>query len=544
VHIARPALLVALVTLAPATAAAQFRYMGVVDVREVYNSDVLDLEASADTDTTNPDLITEVEPGLRFYLGGPRSLLSVRYGFRGQIYTWTADPDRGGPLLGYGNDLSLMLGYLLSERTEFGISSQTSQGTENITQQAAAQGSGAVQPVAPRLAVGSRYVTETLSIGVMHLLTEEWSIRPLLTGFLYWPYGQPPSELRPDEAGTTPNPVYGGTFANQVVWNYATGSLLLGFETSLTSDRLDDAHKLNLGIQKKEWLHLFHDDWLTLIVSTTVGWRWQITPFLDTLLGAGFAYNRMDRYDSEERVVNPSNTPAPLGEAVIRFRRGRNLVASLNYAHGWTRQPELGQASTAETDTVGLYGFYGLQNWTFETIASFLYLRLASHTDQPTGIDASKGFTGEAVASYLIYPGFSASASYRYDTLFGAITATGEPPPADVDRHLITIGISVAWPPPPPQDVRLTRRESEHEPMFLLGQNAVGGGDPRQQQRGLSFRPEQQNRAVPPWQQGTVRPERRPEGTSLLPPEPDEEPPTAGQRREEEDDSAYYSWPR
>jgi hypothetical protein len=47
--------------------------------------------------------------------------------------------------------------------------------------------------------------------------------------------------------------------------------------------------------------------------------------------------------------------------------------------------------------------------------------------------------------------------------------------PSDYERHMATVGISLVWPPPPPQDVRLNRRESEFEPVFSL----VGGEERR-----------------------------------------------------------------
>jgi len=518
------------------------RYVAVVDVKEVYNSNVFELEGGADSGG-EWDMITELRPGIRMYLGAPRGLLSLRYDFLGQVFMRTPDPTSSMPLVGYGNNLALTYSYLLGYRTELGISSRFTQSTENITQQAPMGSNGTVRPMAPRLAVGARYVSEALSLGLMHLLDQNWSIRPMVEGDVYYPYGGPPPAPPVEEQPPLgPSPILGATFSTQVIRAWSTSSLIMGVQGNILADYLDDPHKTAIGIEAK-YHSLFPDYWMTYILSATVAWRWQLNEFLDTLLGGGFAYHRIDRYNEGTMTVVPANSPAPLGEAVLRYRRGRNISASVGYAHGWTRQPELQYASTAETDTVSLYGFYGLQSWTFEAIASFLYLRIQSHDDQG-GTDAYKTISTQGVVSYLLRPGFSIEASYQYDSLFDRVIATGmvTGAPSTVDRHTVTLGISLAWPPPPPQEIRLTRRESEYEPMFMLGQ---GGGAEEQQRQRMMLRsvPTSTTRTPPPWQQGLVRPERQPGPASLLP-EREENPPTPERQEDEQDDSGYYSWPR
>jgi hypothetical protein len=85
--------------------------------------------------------------------------------------------------------------------------------------------------------------------------------------------------------------------------------------------------------------------------------------------------------------------------------------------------------------------------------------------------------------AYLLRPGISVELGYQLEVVRDPIPprlVPGAPPPPattvpDYERHLVSLGVSFAWPPPPPQDVRLNRRESEYEPVF----NLVGGEERR-----------------------------------------------------------------
>jgi len=534
-------LLVVLLALWASTARAEVRFMGVADVRGVYNSNVVELEAtSIDPSQRSGDIITEVEPGLRLYWGLARGLFTLRYSFEGQYFAQTKDPETGGPLLGYGNNLHLGYAYLISPRVELAFSNLFRQGTENITQQSTLGASGAVNPLAPRLAVGSRYFTNVTGAGVSYLINQAWSVRPQAHFDTYYPYSIPTTEpTTPGEVSQPgPNPVYSVTLGNLLTRSFATSVLLFNLEGSFHADQLDREHRKALGVQDR-YLDTFPEFWTTLIVGASAAWRWQITDFLDTHLGGGFSLASIDRVDTTNQVLLQELTPAPLAEAVIRYRRGRNLLASFGYSHGWTRQPELGQSSVAQTDALTLYGFYGLQDWTFEAIGSYLYLSMTTHAGSQG--DSNMVATGELVASYLLMPGFSIEASYRYDTLFNRILGEGVAStvrvPPTVERHVATLGISVAWPAPPVQEVRLTRRESQYEPLFSIGQGTTAVAA-RERERNQMLRPQEQIRRTPaPWERGTT-----PTGPPSLLPPPEEEPPMPD--RSEEDDSGYYSWPR
>ena len=87
-----------LVLLSGAPAAAQLRYMGALDVREQFNSDVYAGRAS-EPGVPEPerrwDFISELEPSLRLYYTGERSAAYLRYNFLLQVYALTEVSPKG-----------------------------------------------------------------------------------------------------------------------------------------------------------------------------------------------------------------------------------------------------------------------------------------------------------------------------------------------------------------------------------------------------------------------------------------------------------------
>ena len=167
--------------LSPRPAAAQFRYLLGMDLRETYNSNVLAGAGAADW-----DLVSEAEPSLRFYYNTHRSLLWLRYGFLFQFYARTNDPAAGRRLLGYANDLQIEYTHLLSQVSAFRVIDRFDQGTENTSVGAGLSDAGQLSPA--YLTTGSKFITDAMILELQHLFTNQWGIRPRAVGSFYYVY--------------------------------------------------------------------------------------------------------------------------------------------------------------------------------------------------------------------------------------------------------------------------------------------------------------------------------------------------------------------
>jgi hypothetical protein len=567
--------------LSPSLASAQFRYLAVGDARQSFNSHVYDLDIQGVDPGTNRGLVTEVEPGIRFYLGQRRSLLSMRYSFLGQMILIMRSPIE--EVTGYGNRMQLNYTYRASPRTDFGVLNRFNQGTENVTMPPAVNAAGL--PTTAQLVTAGSVMNESLRVGVEHLLAPRWAIRPQLTGEIYYPYGDPPSEDIPERT-----PVYTTELAVRLAWGWFQGSaLVLQVGGSVLYQDTDPVQLLPDRVEGGQVVSYQNERsalpryWRTLIGGATLAWRWQFTEFLDAEIAGGAQYYTEQYFCDVQlnlacppTLIDDEGGAAPLVEGFIRYRRGDRLTATVGYGHGWTRQNELATSATTETDRAGLNIQYTFKDWVFEGMAAFLYMRTVLRGIQDDGgfPDGSKALTGELMASYRLRPGLSIGVSYHVDGLMDRSPVLVpiseeqvlgiEPTPAncplngnrlnciltpnDIVRHIFTVGISVAWPPPPPQDVRLTRRESEYEPVFFIGESVVGdtgGGGATRRSTAAVPGTGRRRRTRPTWMGGVETP--APVGpASILPerPEQEEQPPLPDQAEEQQEDESYYSWPR
>jgi len=438
----------------PGSARAQLRYLLHGDVRESYNSNVYAGAAAAEW-----DMVTELEPGFRLYYNMPTSYLWLRYFLLFQIYARTEDPSAGRMLFGYANNLDLEFTHLFTQRTGILLLNRFNQGTENTSVFGQVSEAGSYQ--GGFLTTSSKYISERPRLELQHLFSQRWSMRPRLDATFYYGY-----DRSTDPNILTPPDVWEVTPSIRVELGFENDLLFfdLGF-TALSEKRAAGNPFVYPGSLS------------TYVIEGGLGWRHYFNEFWDVHLTIGLDYRGREFYGGQDPnwTVDIQGAWGPLGSAGVRYRRARNLILALDYAHRYELTIELGNATTADTDEITFEAEYNLHDWRFELAAGFRYLRAASRElDAP--VADTKLFRGSATVSYLIRSGISVEAAYALDLVRDRpiLSQSGTPilgqPPPDWDRHLITIGFSFAWPAPPPQDVRLTRRTSEYEPIFSPGE--------------------------------------------------------------------------
>jgi hypothetical protein len=474
--------LAALVATTAATtgeARAEIRYLTHIDAREVWNSDIY---AGVPFQKSSWDMITEIEPGLRFYLGVPRNLLYATYNLLFQVYARAQDPDAGRNLIGYANTLRLGYHYLIDRRTEFAITDRFYQGTENTMIR------GEVNPAGGYamgfFTTGSKYVADSLTFGLHHAFNERWSNSTLLTGEFYMPYG---ANLTYNGQYLPPPNTITATLGDLVTRAFTSSALYLAtdFGYLLENRPLDyrDGNGHAVFAQFPQNLSSF-------IFGMLLGWRHELSPLWDYRLGAGFDVRAVQQYvNLEPRESYPPwiNTTgfgtgiSPAAEAAIRYRYEHYFVATLGYSHRTSFIPEAGVSTTAQTDEVGLAMYSILGHLRLDVEGAYRYIAVTSRVENAEDSSGMHEARALAALSYGILPGVSVEASYQFEAVKNRYNLAGvnsdslavQSAYTDYFRHLIMVGISLVWPPPPPQDVRLSRRESEFEPLFTL--EGVGG---------------------------------------------------------------------
>lgn len=463
------AVALAVAAFAPSTVHAQFRYLLGVDLRETYNSNVF-----AGVGEPSWDLVSEAEPSLRFYYNTPRSLLWMRYGFLFQFYARTDDPTAGRRLLGYANDLQLEYTHLFGPVTALRILDRFNQGTENTSVGARLSDAGQLSP--GFLTTGSKFITDSLIFELQHLITSQWGVRPRVDGGFYYVYDR---VAQPNLAA--PPTTWTVEVSNRVEYAPSDANLFyldLGF-TTLNEQR--DIYPMPL---------------YTYFGEAALGWRHYWNDFWDTSLSLGIDYRSRQLYDETTQLTDYFGSWGPLGAAMIRYRYGRTLYVALEYSHRYEALIEFAESTSAEADEVGLAFDWILGDFRIEANAHFRYLRAATRRANVEEQEGTKIGRFDATLAYRILPGLSIEAGYQLELVRDQLPAASTAPSPvaayqSYDRHQAMLGISVLWPPPPPQDVRLNRRESEYEPVF----NLVGGDERRMGEQGAS-REEERARAA------------------------------------------------
>ena len=488
--------------LIPAPAASQLRYMGSLDIREQFNSDVQAGVASEpgvpESDDPPWDFVTEIEPTVRLYYNTPRHQISLRYALLFQVYADTEDDSTGNNLMGYANTLQAGYGYLLQRGTELAIQNRLAQGTEQAMVSGYMAGS---TPRAGYHTTGSKFLTDSLTLGLAHEFNARWALVSQVFGDVYLAYDR----FIDDHNRLIPPP-----------WNFGvavTESLRRNFGVGVL--RVD----LNYG-----WVRQYYDQDIspfrgafpeeldTMMGSAMLGWQQRLSERWDYSLGLGVDVRALQEYEVVSPCIRVGGVPTchaenrgygdpgwgPAGEAMLRFAWESWLGATLGYSHRTQRYIENRVGVAAEADEVGASFFAYLEKWHFDAHGAFRYMRISSQQLGAESETATMLGRAHAGVAYVIIPGVSIDLAYDFESTEDAVTyqwqepqaggATDtEPVSASYMRHLVTIGVSLAWPPPPPQALRFMRRESEYDPVFS---REFGGAAEGQSQAGELTNPD------------------------------------------------------
>ncbi len=508
-------LFLVLALLAPHRPAhAQLRYMGSLDVREQFNSDAF---AGVQPEPgvpqqSEPDLITIVEPALRLYYNWPRNLLYLRYGLRLQFHALVQDSNGtqtttdDGLLFGYANNLDLGYNHMFSHRTELAVVNRTRQGTETTSVSGYVGAGGS--PQFGLFTSGNKYVSENVELSLHHQINEQWSIGPRLVAEAYFPYDRDALvDFDADvQSRIIPPPMNQGlTLSTRAQRAFSIGAL------SATVD-LSYIHEYYTP-DVAQYQGMFPPHLSTVLGAATLNWRHQLSELWDYTVGAGFDVRLRQQYQASSVAGAPAENTGfddpgfgPIVEGSVRFRWQRNLAATLSYAHRTQRVIENAVSTASEMDEVGLDFYWIVDPWRFDLFGAFRYMRnenraINSGATQGDLDDTMLGRASAAVG-FLVMPGLSLELQYNFeiannalaffancsqplDPNTGACPGTQQVQPSSYAyrRHLVTFGVSMAWPPPPPQDVRFNRRESEYDPVFI--RDGTSANDDQQQETGL-----------------------------------------------------------
>ena len=501
----------ALCLTAATPAGAQLRYMVTLDVQEQFSSDAfagVQPEPGAEQQS-QPDLITIFQPAVRLYYNWPRNLLYMRYGLRLQLHALvqdangTQDPADDRLLLGYANRLDLGYNHMFSHRSEVAVINRLRQGSETTSVSGYVGSAGTAQP--GLFTAGSKYLAETLRLAYHRQLNRRWSIAPRLLTEAYFPYDRDVLlEYQPDiQSRIIPPSTNVAVTQSTAVRHAFTDIGTLGFTLDLSY--LHQYYSADV----EQYQGIFPEHLNALVAAASVGWRHQLSQQWDYTLGAGFDVRLREQYEAApqagQAAVNLGfQDPdfGPVAEGSIRYRWQRTLSVTLSYAHRTQRLIESSVSTASEVDQVGLDAYWLVNPWRFDLFASFRYMRNTSNLagqDSQEDLDDTMLVRANASVGYLVRQGVSLELSYNLEFANNAVAffascdqitgaqCTGSrlvtPESYDYLRHLVTVGVSLAWPPPPPQDVRFNRRESEYDPVFV--RDSAGASDEQEQRNTL-----------------------------------------------------------
>lgn len=529
------AAVIALSLVAHQQAHAQLRYMVSLDVQEQYSSNVF---AGAQSEPGLPDpeqwdLITVLEPAVRLYYNWPRNLLYSRYAFRFQFHTMTRDTqgtaqtDDDGLLFGYANELHLGYNRMFSRRTELALINRFRQGTETTSAAGYTGSNGAAQ--FGFMTTGSSYFSDTLEASLHHQLSPNWSLTPRLVGEAHFPY-----DLIVHEQLIPPPMNQAVTASVRLQRAFSIGALSLIADGSYIheyySQDVEQFGSAPIGDPTR--VARFPSDLHSVVAALSLLWRHQLNEQWDYTLGAGIDVRLIQEYTAGDAATGAGaenlgfGEPGfgPIGEASLRYRWRRTLGVTLSYSHRTRRLIENAVSTATETDEVGLDAYIMLQSWRFEVFGAFRYMhntnRAVGQTNQEDLDDTMLG-RARALVVYAIMPGLSVEAGYELELADSSLaffvndqqidpSLRPEVRPSSYARHQVTVGVSFAWPPPPPQDLRFNRRESEYDPVFLRDGTAAAEDTVRDASAESGQSVEQQRECAEDPQRADCDPNNRP----------------------------------
>ena len=477
-------------------ARAQLRYVGSIDVTGQYVSNptagMPEWDSNYDGINEEPakhDFVTEISPALRLYFNWPRNLLFIRYQAGLQLHANTPNtvldsngvPETGdGRLFTYTNAVHTGYSHLFSHVTEIALTNHLSQGSSAAT-------------VSPYIAdgqvvngfqtVGSSFITDNLRLAVGHQIGSQWAIRTRLSGDVFVPYDRWYS----DQAGTLPPPLtFGVNLGGETTRQFSLGMLRIGADWSYLGVYRDRGLTGDPFRGMEETQHGF-------VVGVNAGWVQPISQVWTAWVGGGIDM-RIRQNETETGTPGYNDPePGPVADAGIRFRWQQSFGGSLGYGFGTRRILENQVSTLAQAHNVGLDLYYTHQMVRVDLVGSFRHVTNRVDSDQEDN-DADATITGRVRAglSYGIIPGISVEMAYALEIVSNQLVRVREDDGTlglrsidDYTQHRAIVGLSLVWPPPPPQAQRLRRRDSEYEPMFLR-MDQPGAGDNEQGGSGLT----------------------------------------------------------
>lgn len=425
-------LLAAVVLLGAAPAAAQTRYAVTLRVEEQFNSNVFAGQQAA----LGYDFVTQVQPGAHVVVDLTNLELVLGYDFSLSLFARTLDASTGDNLVGYSNTLRTGLRRDFSPRTVLTLDNRLVQGSENTVVRGQLSDTAGYQPGIPT--TGNKFVSDWLSAGVTHQLSELWTITPAAGGGFYRVFDLDNTVSRGSSVPNSYHARAGVTLARRFQ-NHTFGGntelVWLGSQAVVTGEE----HPL---------LHQF-------VVGLTLQWSWQAHPMLALQLGGGvagrFAQQEQRTGTGTDRTFEAADFSAgiaPVGTAGLTFRYRHGLGARLGYSHGYRSDVVLTGSTVSENDSVFLAAFLERPAWRVQAGGSYTYMRLTStrvDVESRSAVHTAGAQVGGAVQ---LVPGVMLEAAYRYDVFSPEDVSEGLLL-VDYDRHMATVGILLTLPPPP-----------------------------------------------------------------------------------------------
>jgi hypothetical protein len=182
----------------------------------------------------------------------------------------------------------------------------------------------------------------------------------------------------------------------------------------------------------------------------------------------------------------------PVGGASIRYHWQHRVSVTLAYAHRYRAVLESLVNTVSQVDEVALGSFFIFEPLRFDAGAAFRFQRYDSRrADTPDQSDegGSRHWRGWGTVTFVVLPWLSIDATYDVEAVLDPVAYRNTPGGSveltaleDYVRHRLLGGISLVWPPPPPQDQRLNTRVSSYQPVFTA---TAGAAEEQYREAGL-----------------------------------------------------------
>lgn len=468
-----PTVALLLACLGPARAGAEFRYMLVTDARAGYNTRLF--EVAREPGAGQPDdsrilrgVVTELEPGVRLFHHRPRELWTLNAAVVLQYIRLENPSGEDEPnAFAHSERLDASWNYRIDRRSEIGVNANLSHGMENTTTAGQLDRNGSWQG-GLQFTDPSRYLSSSLTLGYSNALAGQWTVSPRAVGTWYSIYDE--TRL----PGALPQPqTFGLDVGVPVAYALERHSFTVTPYTMLSQE---------LRVTPEDYRARIPSPLGTYVVGGGAEWRWTMTELWELRAAGGVALQLLDQFrlEGDAFVVDDATTFSPTADVGVRYRRGQTFAVTAGGSFGYENRADFAASTNVRTATANSAGHWILGDWALDWGAGFTWLEtrqrlLVSEDDRD--LEESKVVQAEASVAYRVFPGVSVHLGYDLDVVVDpppivrADFTTTPPTTTTVEvrniyRHVVTLGMSLAYPPPPPQDVRMNRRESDYQPLF------------------------------------------------------------------------------